>query len=303
MADISKLDHLYARLAEAHAQGQAHLADLDARRTRPPTPGDVYLFLPADEYVCAWVVANAHPHEPEYVYVVPADEYPRAGLSDVPVRDGGTEPLFVRCGRGQWVPRADLKPENRYRVLDAHHVRRVQRKLKQITTGPLDGPSSAWEDESDPDYRDWMANVTATVLGAIAQAHRGPDVSGRFAMTRGAAAFDLADLEVALAAMGDDEPAEGDADEGAGEALPFDGPGRRAGVREPAGVSLVFEPDTGAAPPAVSAADAAGAWRALSWEPVPGRAAVRLALPWIEGRVRLRVGVGDAAREHTVSKS
>lgn len=282
MADSSKLDHLYARLAEAHAQGQAHLADLDAQRSRPPTPGDVYLFLPADEYVCAWVVANAHPQEPKYVYILPADEYPRAGLSDVPVRDGGTEALFVRCGHGQWVPRAELKPENRYRVLDARHVRRVQRKLKQITTGPLDGPSSAWEDESNPDYRDWMANVTATVLGSIAQANRGT------------AAFSLADLEAV--------PGEG-ADEGAGESLPFDGPGRLAVVREPTGATLVFEPDAGAVPPAVSAADAAGVWRALAWEPVPGRAAARLAVPWIEGRARLRVGTGDDAREHTVSKS
>src|SRR5436853_5261658 len=100
MADITKLNGLWARVADANARGQARIAELDAKRDRSPAPGDVYLWLPANDYVTAWVVVSDHPADGEFAYVVPADEYPLTGLADLAVRDAGTEALFVRCGRG-----------------------------------------------------------------------------------------------------------------------------------------------------------------------------------------------------------
>jgi hypothetical protein len=306
MSDATKFDQLWAQLAAAHARGQARQAELDAQRAHAPAPGDAYLWVPVNEYVLAWVVIGAHPTDAEFVYVVPADSYARAGLADVAVRDANAPPLFVRCGRGHWMRRADLDARRRFRVLDAHHVRRLQQKLRQIAHGPLDGSSAAWEDEADPDYRDWMANVTASVLGAMAQARRGPGVSSGFMMRGGDPDGAFAE-EIALAAADFDtfpDPS-APAVEDLGTQLPFDGPGELWIVKEVTGVSVVFRPapDTvPAEPPAAAATDATGAWRELVWELAPDRSAARAGAPWINQQVRLRVGTGASAREHTVTK-
>ena len=291
----SKMDRLRTQLAESHARGQAHQAELAAARDRPAAPGDAYLWSPADEHVLAWVVVCPHPTDADVVYVVPADAHPLAGIADVAVRDVGAAALFLRCGRGHWIARADLDPRRRFRTLDAHHVRRAQQKLRQIVTGPLDGSSAAREHEADPGYRDWMAGVTASVLGAVGKSRRGPGVAERLMTRGGEPSGALADLDSLLAELG---PAE------EGEPLPFDSPGRLAAVREVTGVALVFEPDAGSPsdPPAVVATDATGAWRALAWDVAPDGTA-RATAPWLGGRVRLRVGTGPAAREHTLTNS
>jgi len=321
MADGTNLDQLWARLAAAHARGQARQAELTAAPGRAAAPGDVYLGVPPDEHVLAWAVVSDHPADSELVYVVPADGHPLAGLADVAVRDPAGEPLYLRCGRGLWVRRADLAPNRRCRVLGPHHLRRARLKIRQIATGPLDGPTAAWQDEADPAYHDWMDGVTAAVLAAAAGQESsvlpgfvaalsgrpaggvgaGPDIGVRASTGSG---FEATVGEPALAAAGTDPfshpPAPAAPVEGLGRPLPFDGPGRLVVVHHPAGVAVIFEGPPSAAPPPVSAADASGDWQPLAWEFTPDRAVARATAPWLGGQVRLRVGAG--AVEETVIK-
>jgi len=134
MADMTKLNEMWARLDAANALVQAGPAD-----RREPSPGDVYLWAPPNELGLDWVVVNEHPDDSALIYVVPADANSLAGLADVVVREAGREPISLRCGRGAWVRRDELAPERRYRVLDLHHINRAQEKIRQIVTGPLDG--------------------------------------------------------------------------------------------------------------------------------------------------------------------
>ncbi len=299
MADSKKIADLWARAADAQARGRVHRAALAADR-RPPAPGDVYLWVPANDHVLAWVVVGLHPTDADLVCVVPADGNPLAGLADVPVRGGPGEPLCLRCGRGQWVRRADLAPDRRYRVLSEHHVCRARQKLRQLATGPLDGPSSAWEAQADPDYTDWMASVTAAVLAAAAR--REPVAGAFFASRKSAGGLSLNELEAAF----DDTAAVAAfaaalSEEELGTAIPFAGPGSLRAVAEAAGASVVFEADASAAPPALFAADATGLWHALEWTVESDRTA-RTTAPWVGAEVRLRAGADPTAAVVVVAK-
>lgn len=299
MAERPNISELWARAAAAHARGEARRAELSADR-RPAAPGDVYLWVPANEYVAAGVVVGVDAGA-DLAYLVPADGNALAGLADVLVRDGQGEPLCLRCGRGQWVRRADLSPDRRYRVLSPHHVRRAQQKLQQISTAALEGPSSAWEAEADPDYADWIASVSAVVLAAAAQ--REPVAGGFFASRKHGGGFGLSELEAAFAdtaavaafatALSDEAP---------GTAIPFNGPGTLHAVPEASGVEVVFEADATAAPPTLFAADAIGNWHALAWVVESDRAA-RATAPWTGAEVRLRAGNDPSAPVVVVARS
>lgn len=299
MATTKNIDELWARAADAHARGQAHRAQLGG--DRPPAPGDAYLWVPANDYVLAWVVVGLHPTDPGLAFVVPADGNSLTGLADVLVREPAGEPMCLRCGRSQVVPVADLEPDRRFRVLGAHHVRRAQRKIRELAVGPLGGTAAAWEAQADPDYQDWIANVTAAVLDAAARREK---TQGGFLMTRkGGGGLSLEELEAAFndtAAVGALSAAI--ANEDLSTPIPFPGPGDLRAVPEADGARVLFEAPEPAAPPAVFAADAGGVWHPVAWTVLSDRTATAL-VPWVGEQVRLRAGSDPAAPEIVVAKS
>lgn len=307
MPEITTNEQLWARLDAAHIRGQAQQAKLAADSEHQPTLGDVFLWPPPNDLGLGWVVVSDHPNDAALAYTIPADGHPLAGLADVVVRDVGREPLYLRCGRGRWLRRADLPTERRYRALDPHHVRRAQEKLRQIAAGPLDGSSAAWEDEADPDYHAWMAEVTEAVLGFANHSHQQSIVlTDRDFTPCTSKRHGEQTVEPSLAAAGVDPFAELLAPPGdlvvSAYLLPFGGPGELRVIREPDGVVIVFESESVQEPPAVAATEATGRWQPLVWDITPNRTAARATAPWIEGLVRLRVGTEQSSREVIVSK-
>lgn len=306
MPDITPNDQLWARLDAAHARGQARQAALVAEPGHSPTPGDVYLWPPPNDLGLGWIVVSDHPNNAALAYTIPADGHPLAGLADVVVRDAGREPLYLRCGRGRWVRRTDLQAERRYRVLDLHHVRRAQEKIRLIAAGPLDGSSSAWEDEADPDYHAWMAEVTEAVLGFADRGLQPVVLTDQDFIPWTSKRHREQTIERSLAAAVADPFAELIAPPGDlvvfASSLPFAGPGELRVIREPDGVAIVFEAKTAGESPVVAVTDATGRWQPLVWDTTPNRTAARATTPWIEGQVRLRIGTEEASREVIVPK-
>ncbi len=302
MTDATKLNEMWAHLESARAHIRARPAE-----SREPALGDVYLWAPPNELGLDWVVVNDHPDNPALVYVVPADGHPLAGLGDVVVREAGRERISLRCGRGAWVRRDELVSERRYRVLDSHHTTRAQEKVRQIVAGPFDGSSAAWEDEADPDYDAWMAEVTNAVLGVT---HRDP----RRPITLAEKEFipwtvrlrqeQPADKSLAAAGPRDKfahliAPPPGELTVLAGP-LPWAGPGELRVVRAPTGVVIVFRATSPAEPPLVVSADPTGDWIPMVWD---SGTDLQAFAPWSGEQVRLRVGTGESAEEVIVHKS
>jgi hypothetical protein len=205
------------------------------------------------------------------------------------------------------VRRSDLQTERRYHVLDAHDLKCVQEKLRQIAVGPLDGSSGAWEDESNPDYHAWIAQVTEAVLLF-------PERSRRQAIILTDSDFTPRTIplswqtreERALAAAGADPFAEQLAPP-LGElsvlanSLSFSGPGEMWVIRESDGAAIVFQARVAATPPAVEV-DLAGEWQPLTWKLTSDQTAGRVSAAWLEDQIRFRVGTGDDSQEIVVLK-
>lgn len=302
MTNSTRINEMWARLEAAHARDRARQAT-PAVPARAAELGDVYLWPPPNALGLDWVVVSDHPNDAELVFVVPADGHPLSGLADVAVRDAGSEPLYLRCGRGLWVRRADLPPERRYRALGPHHLRRAQEKVRQIAAGPLGGASSAWEDEANPDYHAWMTEVTEAVLEYPGRTRREPLALTR-ADFRSIEQFRTPQTEApALAAADGLTPAaERDRDDRVAYLLPAPGSGELLLVLEGSGVRVVFRSLESAAAPPVFAADAEGEWREADWSFTPKRRGADALLPWVGDRVQLRVGTPGDHQEYTIAR-
>ena len=68
-------------------------------RSNPATPGDLYVFTIAMDAAVEWLVVQEHPDDSDHLLMVPADDFPLAGTSNVVLpHDLVGRPLTARCG-------------------------------------------------------------------------------------------------------------------------------------------------------------------------------------------------------------
>jgi hypothetical protein len=315
MSNISRFEQIRKATAEAIEKYRKLRTMLESQATRPPRPGDIYLFPAPAAIDVSWVVAIDQP-EKELVFAVPADGHPLAGLTDVELSaTAPMGPLVVRCGHGLWIHREEFRPELRVDILDERSLHRIQDKLAEIASGKVEGTASQREQEANPDYDDWLdeveraADVLASALRIreedlttadftarldVATPQPGGETDPQLALAA-ASTGPLAELYEAIQIAPENAPK--------AKAVNYLYPGALFLLLEHDGVSIVYLCPRDHPPPELHSLDEAGKSHLADWKTTPRGTARRAFVPWGAGDlVRLRFGRGHGARDVTVRK-
>lgn len=126
------------------------------------SPGELFLF-PVDAAV-KWCATFTHSKDDELWYIVPGDEFPGVGTRDVALADSCDEaPLVFRCGNGIWVHVDDFDFDQRIGEIDRQFVEQIRDHLGRIVKGDLPTADSLMETDDDPDYVEWMEELSSAV--------------------------------------------------------------------------------------------------------------------------------------------
>ena len=126
------------------------------------SPGELFLF-PVD-VAAKWCATFTHSKDDDLWYIVPGDEFPEVGTQDValPVfSDEGS--LNFRCGNGIWVHVDDFGFDQRVGQIDGQFVEQIRDHLGRIVKNNLPTVESLIQTDSDPDYIEWMEELSAAV--------------------------------------------------------------------------------------------------------------------------------------------
>jgi hypothetical protein len=133
-----------------------------AGRSGPPAAGDIYDTEQPSDRPISWALLRAHPDASQAFFVAPTDCVAWAGVTDVVVpasRPFG--PCTIRCGHGVWVPRDALT--RRVGFLSDIDLGRARDVLARLVRGTLVPAAAQLEDESEPEYNEWTAEVATAV--------------------------------------------------------------------------------------------------------------------------------------------
>lgn len=129
---------------------------------RVVSPGELFLF-PVDMAV-KWCTTFTHSKDDELWYIVPGDEFPEVGTRDVVLPDSCDEsPLVFRCGNGIWVHLDDFDFDQRIGQIDRQYVEQIRDHLGRIVKNDLPTVDSLVETDDDPDYIEWIEELSAAV--------------------------------------------------------------------------------------------------------------------------------------------
>ncbi len=131
--------------------------------TRPPTePGDLYVFPPGGAAALEWLVVRPHPDDAGLLFVVPVDDYPRAGTPDVALAaEVAGRPRAARCGQGLWIAADRFEERHRAGRLADEALRLVRQKLADLARGRITSSDEQRAADDDSDYAGWMEDVEA----------------------------------------------------------------------------------------------------------------------------------------------
>lgn len=132
--------------------------ELQARRGMPPAPGDLFVLRITADLPVEWALLERGRGG---LLAVPADAGPPAGTADVEVpADAPGGPLSLRCRFPLWLDAALFEPELRSGVLAQETVAEALQRVRQIESGTLEGSPLAEEVDADPEYQDWIRDVS-----------------------------------------------------------------------------------------------------------------------------------------------
>ncbi len=156
-----KQKELRSRLSDGLQFQLAKRKRLDAL-PKTVSPGDLFLF-PVDVAV-SWCAIFTHSKDNKLWYIVPGDEFSEVGTHDVAVPDFVEEgPLNFRCGFGIWVHFKDFNFDHRIGQLDQQFVEQIRDHLSRIVRRDLPTVESLVDTDDDPDYVEWMEELSAAV--------------------------------------------------------------------------------------------------------------------------------------------
>jgi hypothetical protein len=312
MKNKSRLDEIRHATVAAIEKYHARQSAAGNARSRPPRPGDVFLFPGPSAFDLSWVVVDG-PHEEGLLFAMPADSHPLIGLTDVCVADSALSgPLVLRCGYGLWLHPDDLGPERLVGVVDERHVGRAREKLAQIAAGKLEGTASQWEAEANPDYHDWLAEVerAADTLASALRVKEEELTAADFSpsVRTSGPVEESAEPELAMAAASSGVLAElyetlarAEKEEvPPARRVDFLYPGELFLTLEADGVTVVYAREGEQPPPELHEISPDGQTYPARWQFTPAGTGARAAFAWRAGQVKLRFGRGEQAREVTV---
>jgi hypothetical protein len=300
-------------LQAAIAQAEKKCASARAiERSGPAEPGDLFDFaFPADPLL-VWAVVLVHPDDPYLLYAIPADLNPLQGAADVAVPEHSMAgPLTLRCGCGMWIRQTDFGSGRRSGVLESIHVAEARRRLSQLARGQAEGGEDQEETDSDPDYADWIEDVSeaAQALAKRLETRTAHPLTIRLIdfnqnwfnevpASRHATSLDQEIPEqLALAASSADLLASvsgmlaSPSQIPSGIRIPFDCEGALVAFDEQEGISLNYFPAGEELPPEVSELVEGGIASQGQWVRGPrGHYRYFPSLAWRQGRIVLRIG-------------
>ena len=159
MATTERMDRLRRAMAEA-AEALAQEPAISFDPSRPPTPGDLYVFDSAGDAALEWLIVREHPDDPDLLLVAPADDFPLAGTPDVGLpRELIRRPLTARCGEALWLPQDACALRLRVGTVPKEALSLVRRKLADLFQGQASGSDDQRQSDIDPEYENWMGWV------------------------------------------------------------------------------------------------------------------------------------------------
>ena len=133
-----------------------------AKLPQTVSAGELYLF-PVSIPV-TWCAIFQNSKDSDLWFVVPGDDFSLLGTSDVALPESSDEyPMNFRCGHGLWVHREEFDFSRRIGRIDLSFVDQIRDHLGRIVRSDLPKAESILETDSDPDYQNWIAELSAEV--------------------------------------------------------------------------------------------------------------------------------------------
>lgn len=264
-----------ARLQAALRKWQAVQERQQACDQLAAAAGDVYVFPATAAAGIEWVCVLPHVDDDQLWFMIPLDQHPLAGTWDIAVPESSDAgPGTLRCGRGIWVHAADLTGVVRSGFLESAYVNAARQRIAAMVSDSEEVQSVRAEVDDDPDYEDWLAEVTAAAeaLEMLLRAETPAVIrvsqftsdwqSAPPLRTAARSAHLTADPAGLSAAPEEPLPAL------PGMVLAAEVPGVLAAVQYDNGLRFLYFPAAGEVPPLLEVRDADG-WRLMSWRVLP----------------------------------
>jgi hypothetical protein len=301
-------DGAYAALGRLRLAEQAI-----SSRVGPPRIGDVYVFRTADEIRIRWAVVSVHPDEPDLLFIVPADDHPMHGGTDISLAsDQPIGPLVLRCALGIWVLRRDFAAAVRVGILPDRTCAAARKLLSTIFDSTSEDCLEQSHIDDDPEYEQWCGEIEQSVerlrsqLDSAGQGepcdapilyislhdftHQWPfpeHDSQLSAETLAAASSGLVGRVESIIHQATEPPLM--------HSLPVPADGRLFACSDGQEVYLLYLCAATEPAPEIAACDESSAWRILQWRASPNGQVFRAfpALVWRQNQIQLRFALGQ----------
>ena len=132
-----KLAKFRQKISEITHRQQIKQALLDkelSQRLSPPQVGDIFISDYPKTVGFEWVALCTDENEPQRFLIVPADDAPMVGSTDIELPDNALySPLTLRCDQSLWIHNTDFRHLRRVGILEEWHRLRALDKVKQIS--------------------------------------------------------------------------------------------------------------------------------------------------------------------------
>lgn len=124
----------------------------------PTEPGDLFVLAATADLPVEWAILDRRAGE---FLAIPADTRPLAGGADVEVPAGlSGGPLSLRCRFGVWLDADIFDPALRSGRLTPDIVAEALQCFRRLEAGDLEASPLAEEVDADPEYADWIREVS-----------------------------------------------------------------------------------------------------------------------------------------------
>ncbi len=155
---LEKFRQLSAELARKQEQLREELSKCSSR----PQPGDIFIFKYPKTLGIQWVIVGSS-QENSQLLVVPADNNPMVGSKDIGISDKALSgPVTLRCGYSfSMSPQQFKKDCLRVGLLEEWDLQYASDMIKRISEKTVRSSVLQQETDDDPDYKDWMEQVSS----------------------------------------------------------------------------------------------------------------------------------------------
>lgn len=157
-ASLEKFRQVTAEIARKQERLKKELA----KRPSLPQPGDIFIFEHPKTLGLQWVVLETDQENSQTLSMVPADNNPMVGSTDIGVPDHALSgPISLRCGYRFSMNKDKFnKGCLRIGLLDDWDLQHASDKIRQISEEKIRSSVLQQEADHDPDYKEWMEQVS-----------------------------------------------------------------------------------------------------------------------------------------------